>query len=444
MKKTILLAAAVLFLAGAAIGAPDAEKARKKLAKEDIAFTPEMFLKKVFSGDEDIVQLFLDAGMPVDTADDKGWTALHRRGAGRQREDAGRDPQGEAGSEREDEVGRHRALPRGGERKREERRAPRPGGGGRQRRLLLPEDRPARGGARGGRGEGLGAPRRGREDGSARRQGPDSPPPRDQQLDPGRRQGAHPREGGRQRENEIREDAAPRRHGLGPAGHRLGAARGGRGGGRARLLRPDSSLRSRRLRADADPSAADRRGSRSAGEGPERADPRESRAGLGRGAGGDVSEGSEKIPAGGVHAGGGGAGGAGCPESAILPFGSGRGAQEDGPQGGQEDSLRKGRRTRRPGGGLDPGRRRRAGLAQRAGPHAALRRGRERLGRDGRGSPRRRRRSQRSGSGRGQVHGVRRHAGDAGRGPQQPANPEGAPAGEGGSQQGQRLRGQRT
>lgn len=82
MKKPILLAALVLLLASAAGGSPDPQRARKKLEKEDIAFTPEMFLKKVFSGDDDIVQLFLEAGMSVDTADEKGWTALHRAAQG--------------------------------------------------------------------------------------------------------------------------------------------------------------------------------------------------------------------------------------------------------------------------------------------------------------------------------------------------------------------------
>jgi ankyrin repeat protein len=84
MKKSITawLLALVFFLAAGTAGAADPEKARKKLAKEDVEFTPEAFLKKVFSGDADIVQLFLEAGMPVDTADEKGWSALHRAAQG--------------------------------------------------------------------------------------------------------------------------------------------------------------------------------------------------------------------------------------------------------------------------------------------------------------------------------------------------------------------------
>ena len=76
------LLAVVFLLAAGPAGAADPEKARRKLAKEDVAFTPEMFLKKVFLGDEDIVALFLEAGMPVDTADEKGWSALHRAAQG--------------------------------------------------------------------------------------------------------------------------------------------------------------------------------------------------------------------------------------------------------------------------------------------------------------------------------------------------------------------------
>ena len=84
MKKRLAagLLAMVFFLPGGTARGADPEKARRKLAKEDVAFTPEMFLKKVFSGDEDIVQLFLEAGMPVDTADEKGWSALHRAAQG--------------------------------------------------------------------------------------------------------------------------------------------------------------------------------------------------------------------------------------------------------------------------------------------------------------------------------------------------------------------------
>ncbi|HEY3123658.1 MAG TPA: ankyrin repeat domain-containing protein [Thermoanaerobaculia bacterium] len=84
MKKNIAawLLAFVFFLPAGTARAADPEKARKKLAKEDIAFTPEEFLKKVFLGEEDVVQLFLEAGMPVDTADEKGSTALHAAARG--------------------------------------------------------------------------------------------------------------------------------------------------------------------------------------------------------------------------------------------------------------------------------------------------------------------------------------------------------------------------
>ena len=77
---SFFLAAIVFVVSAAARG--DADKARKKLAKEDVMFTEENFLKKVFSGDDKIVALFLEAGMPVDTADEKGWSALHRAAQG--------------------------------------------------------------------------------------------------------------------------------------------------------------------------------------------------------------------------------------------------------------------------------------------------------------------------------------------------------------------------
>jgi len=72
----------LLLSAATAAAAGGAADARKKLAKEDVEFTPEIFLKKVFLGDEEIVALFLDAGMPVDTSDEKGWSALHRAAQG--------------------------------------------------------------------------------------------------------------------------------------------------------------------------------------------------------------------------------------------------------------------------------------------------------------------------------------------------------------------------
>ncbi len=83
MKKIVMACLLVsAFLSAGTARAADPEKARRKLAKEEVEFTPEEFLKKVFAGDEDIVQLFLEAGMPVDTADEKGWSALHRAAQG--------------------------------------------------------------------------------------------------------------------------------------------------------------------------------------------------------------------------------------------------------------------------------------------------------------------------------------------------------------------------
>ena len=97
------------FLAGASERErADAEKARKKLAKEDVAFTPEMFLKKVFSGDEDIVQLFLEAGMPGGHgATTRGGRRFTAAAQGDSEKTLAVILEGEAALEREDEVGRH-------------------------------------------------------------------------------------------------------------------------------------------------------------------------------------------------------------------------------------------------------------------------------------------------------------------------------------------------
>lgn len=60
-----------LLLCQSAAGA-NPEKARKKLDKEGISFTPESFHLKVFLGDSKIVELFLEAGMSPDTPNSKG------------------------------------------------------------------------------------------------------------------------------------------------------------------------------------------------------------------------------------------------------------------------------------------------------------------------------------------------------------------------------------
>jgi ankyrin repeat protein len=73
---TPLRAAQALLLLTAVLASPlsgaDPEKARKKLDKEGLAFTPEKFHLKVFLNDPKIVELFLEAGMSPDTADPKG------------------------------------------------------------------------------------------------------------------------------------------------------------------------------------------------------------------------------------------------------------------------------------------------------------------------------------------------------------------------------------
>jgi len=72
---TVMLALVVFVLAAPGVRA-DAAGARKKLDKEDVPFTPEKFFSSVSRGDVKKVSLFLEAGMPVDTRDKYGGTAL--------------------------------------------------------------------------------------------------------------------------------------------------------------------------------------------------------------------------------------------------------------------------------------------------------------------------------------------------------------------------------
>lgn len=70
------LALATLVGSLPALGADDALKAKRKLADEGLSFTEEKFLLKVFHGDAKMVELFLKAGMPATTVDEKGEPAL--------------------------------------------------------------------------------------------------------------------------------------------------------------------------------------------------------------------------------------------------------------------------------------------------------------------------------------------------------------------------------
>jgi ankyrin repeat protein len=55
----------------------DAAKARKKLYDEYIPFTPEKFFHYVFMNNVEIVELFLEGGISLDSADSLGRRALH-------------------------------------------------------------------------------------------------------------------------------------------------------------------------------------------------------------------------------------------------------------------------------------------------------------------------------------------------------------------------------
>ena len=65
----------LLYLATGAFGMTP-EKAKDELAKKDIAFTEEAFLREAWKGDTGTVKLFLQAGMDPNSIDQKGNTAL--------------------------------------------------------------------------------------------------------------------------------------------------------------------------------------------------------------------------------------------------------------------------------------------------------------------------------------------------------------------------------
>lgn len=76
-SKRILLF--VLIFAAAAIAyAGDPAKARKRLENDGNEFTVDKFLSNVSRDETKTVQLYLEAGMPPDAADEKGTSAMHR------------------------------------------------------------------------------------------------------------------------------------------------------------------------------------------------------------------------------------------------------------------------------------------------------------------------------------------------------------------------------
>ncbi|HEV8268152.1 MAG TPA: ankyrin repeat domain-containing protein, partial [Thermoanaerobaculia bacterium] len=79
-RRVLSVAVAALSLAFAARGlaADDAaEKARKKLEKKEIRFRAKEFIEAVESGEMDVIDLFLTAGMDVNGKGSYGNTALH-------------------------------------------------------------------------------------------------------------------------------------------------------------------------------------------------------------------------------------------------------------------------------------------------------------------------------------------------------------------------------
>src|SRR5262249_3184767 len=66
-----------LLLAAVPLAAADAAKARKKLDDDYIPFTPEEFVKRVWSSDRKVVDLFIEAGIALDAPGQQGRSALH-------------------------------------------------------------------------------------------------------------------------------------------------------------------------------------------------------------------------------------------------------------------------------------------------------------------------------------------------------------------------------
>jgi len=73
-----ILFSAVIFAVVATAYAGDPAKARKRLENDGDEFTVDKFLTNVFLDETKTVQLYLEAGMPPDAADEKGTSAMHR------------------------------------------------------------------------------------------------------------------------------------------------------------------------------------------------------------------------------------------------------------------------------------------------------------------------------------------------------------------------------
>jgi len=80
MARRVLFSV-VIFAVVATVYAADPAKARKRLENDGNEFTVDKFLTNVFLDETKTVQLYLEAGMPPDAADEKGTSAMHRAAA---------------------------------------------------------------------------------------------------------------------------------------------------------------------------------------------------------------------------------------------------------------------------------------------------------------------------------------------------------------------------
>ena len=72
MKSILCLIGIVLVQLPVAVFALSPEAARRELAQENIPYTPEALVNQVELGNTDVVELFLDIGMEVDTVNEFG------------------------------------------------------------------------------------------------------------------------------------------------------------------------------------------------------------------------------------------------------------------------------------------------------------------------------------------------------------------------------------
>lgn len=83
--KPIISVLALFFLLTVPAYSKTPPEAKKELSKMDIEYTRDNFLKAAGKGDSTVLNLFLDAGMDLNTANEDGYTTLHYSIVGEQK-----------------------------------------------------------------------------------------------------------------------------------------------------------------------------------------------------------------------------------------------------------------------------------------------------------------------------------------------------------------------